>query len=461
MIFRSFDFSVLIVSSLLAAAGSDTLPTHAERIDSVLQQRYDAEGITPLPLCDDLTFLRRVSLDLLGRIPTAEEVSQFELHPDRAGTIDTMLESDEFESFLSEVWTGWLLGYSNAFQTDRELFRIWMEREIANDVNFQEMTRKMITADGSVAAEGQVNFLARHRYNPAVTVSRSFLGVRLECAQCHDHPFDRWTQDDYQKMTRFFSTMRFSDRDGTIMLQDANANNRPENRPRFLTGSVALTNRYRQELALYVTSCKPFGRTFANRVWYQLMGRGIIDPPDDHNQENPPCDRNLLNNVTEIAVTEDFQIRPLFRAICNTAAYQRQSANSTTSAEAINLFAARQIKPLLPEQYVDSLLTATEQSIDSRRRRQMIRRAVGQQNLNEDFQRTWDYRETVQQLMEKTNVEIGKQANQSARKEPLEELYLRILTRRPTPKEKMTCRDHDKTDVAFALLFGNEFFFNH
>jgi hypothetical protein len=262
-------------------------------------------------------------------------------------------------------------------------------------------------------------------------------------------------------MRRFFSTMRFTDRDGTVMLQDGNANHRPENRPTFLTGSEALTNRYREELALYVTNCKPFGRNFANRIWYQLMGRGIVDPPDDHNQENPPCDRNLLDEVTEIAAKEDFQIKPLIRAICKTAAYQRQSADSTTSAKAINLFAAQQIKPLLPEQYVDSLLTATEQTVDSRRRRQMIRRAVGQQNLNEDFQRTWDYRETVQQLLEKTNVEIGKQTSQSARQETLEQLYMRILTRPPTPDEKIACQDHDKTDVAFALLFGNEFFFNH
>ena len=460
MIFRSLCCSLLLLTSPNSVPGNDESRSNSQRIDSILQQRFEEEGITPLPLCDDLTFLRRVSLDLLGRIPTRQEIEQFERNPDRAAVIDTMLASEEFPKFLSEAWTGWLLGYSDAFGTDRELFRIWIEREIDGDESFQKIAAKIIEANGSVATTGQVNFLARHRYNPAVAVSRSFLGVRLECAQCHDHPFDRWTQDDYQNMRRFFAAMRFSDRDGTVMLEDFEGP-RQGNRPTFLTGSVALTDRYRKELALYVTNCKPFARTFANRVWYQLMGRGIIDPPDDHNQENRPCDEELFKALTEMAVAENFEVRSLFRSICNSAAYQRESADATTSTDEINLFAARQIKPLLPEQYVDSIFIATDQQIDSRRRRQMIRRAVGQQNLNEDFQRTWDYRETVQQLMEKTNVEIGPQTRQRSENESLEELYLRILTRRPTSKETKICADHEKADVAFALLFGNEFFFNH
>lgn len=455
MIFKLF--AILI---LAAPAANERSTSHAERIDAILQERFASENISPLPICDDLTFLRRASLDLRGRIPSEQEVHEFESDPDRAAAIDSMLDSEEFNRFLSESWTAWLLGYSNAFKTDREMFRIWLEREIGSGTSFKQLAHRMIVANGSVATNGPANFLARHRYDPAVTVSRSFLGVRLECAQCHDHPFDRWTQDDFLRMNRFFSTMRLNERNGTVFLSDENGNDQGENRPRFLTGSVPTTNRYREELALYVTNCKPFARTFANRAWYHLMGRGIVDPPDDHNQENPPSDSNLFQAVTEIAVAEDFKIKPLFRAICLSQAYQRESA-SRIDRKSIQLFAARQIKPLLPEQYVDSLLIATGQTPSPRQRREMIQRVIGRQNLDEDFQRTWDYRETVQQLMEKISVDIGRQTTAATRQRTTGELYLQILTRRPTEREKEICRDRSKSDVAFALLFGNEFFFNH
>jgi hypothetical protein len=371
-----------------------------------------------------------------------------------------MLKSEEFDRFLSESWTAWLLGYTNAFRTDREMFRIWLQREISNEKSFQQIVHQIIVANGSVATDGPANFLARHRYDPAVSISRSFLGVRLECAQCHDHPFDRWTQEDYRRMNRFFSTMRLNQRNGTVFLGDENGNDQGENRPRFLTGSVPTTNRYREELALYVTRCKPFARTYANRVWYHLMGRGIVDPPDDHNQENPPSNDRLFQAITDIAVAQDFKIKPLFRAICLSDAYQRESAKNTRD-ETVKTFAARQIKPLLPEQYVDSLLVAIGQTPTPRERREMIRRVIGRDNLDEDFQRTWDYRETVQQLMEKISVDLGRSTAGLTSRQTVEDLYLQILTRRPSEREKQVCQDRSGSDIAFALLFGNEFFFNH
>lgn len=454
MIFKIF--AVLMVAGL---PSNESASRQAERVDSILHERFAEENISPSPLCDDLTFLRRVSLDLRGRIPSIAEIQSFESNPDRAALVDAMLNSKEFDRFLSESWTAWMIGYSNAFKTDREVFRIWLEKEIRRGTSFKQIVNEIIVANGSVATDGPANFLARHRYEPAVSVSRTFLGVRLECAQCHDHPFDRWTQNDFGRMKRFFSTMRLNERDGTVYLSDGNGNDRADNRPRFLTGSVPTTNRYREELALYVTNCKPFARTYANRVWYHLMGRGIIDPPDDHNQENPPSDLELFKMLTSIAIETDFKIKPLFRAICLTDAYQRQ-VESTPDERAISLFASRQIKPLLPEQYVDSILIATNQESTPRQRREMIRRVVGQRDLDEDFQRTWDYRETVQQLMEKISVDLDKRF-QSAKSNSPEQLYLQILTRRPTARELAICAEQSNADVAFALMFGNEFFFNH
>ncbi len=125
--------------------------------------------------------------------------------------------------------------------------------------------------------------MLRHREEPAVRVSRIFLGVRLDCARCHDHPFDRWTQRDFEQVSRFFQAFEIRElNDQNFELLDrVEANRRvpPDELPRFFTSAVPRTAAWRDEFALFVTSCKPFARTYANRIWYQLMGRGIVDPP--------------------------------------------------------------------------------------------------------------------------------------------------------------------------------------
>lgn len=476
-------FNTLMFVALVFPAVNET-GTEAT-IDSILAKRYQVEDITPLPQCSDLQFLRRVTLDLVGRIPTTREIRRFSKNPDRTALIDRLLDSPEFDRFLSESWTAWLIGYSNVFQTDREMFRIWLEEQISTGVSFREIVHQLISARGSVAIDGPVNYLVRHRDQPAVNVARSFLGVRLECAQCHDHPFDRWTEDDYERMSRFFSTMRIGDRSGALELSDAFSELNEEDRPRFLTGSIPRTSQLRDELALYVTNCKPFARTYANRVWYFLMGRGVIDPPDDHNLENRPVDAELFEHLTQIATENEFQIKPLFRRICNSRAYGRLSATEATERKSVKLFAARQVKPLVPEQYVSSMAIATGRTYQPRERRQMVQQLVGQQRLTEDYQRTWEYRETVQQLMEKVATEIpvveqpnvwrqyvektigssttesGETDVDAGQQTAIEAAYLRILTRRPTEGELERCRGHDMEDIVFALVFGNEFFFNH
>ncbi len=447
-----FEALLALGASILVAGGDGS--KSISKIDGLLQDLHRRTRIQPSPTTSDLQFLRRVSLDLIGRIPTSDEIDAFQRNPNRAELVDSLLQSKRFDRFLSEVWTGWLLGYSNAFQTDRELFRSWLEDQIARGVSFRQIVASIIMATGSVAIDGPTNFLARHYQQPVVAVCRSFLGVRIECAQCHDHPFDRWTQQDYQQMARFFEPLRRGERSGAFTLYDRVPNTAGRRPPQFLTGATPKTGRYREELALYLTHCQPFARNYANRCWYHLLGQGIVDPPDDHNQENLPVDRALLDYLTQRSIELDFDIKPIFREICLTDAYQRVSRSD--APQAIEVFAVRRIKPLLPEQFVDSLSVALNRPFDPPQRRQFILQlAGGPSALDEDFQRTWDYRETVPMLLRKMNLEI-----QERKVESLEDIYLRFLTRRPTPREVAICRKQAGGDVIFALAFGNEFYFN-
>lgn len=460
MIFSSCQLAILAAVVVLPGPLDDPR-TRARDIDKLLQQQFETEQITPNELTGDLEFLRRVSLDLIGRIPTLEEIEDFKQDPDRSKRIDELIGSRDFTRFVSEAWTTWLIGYTSAFGTDRATFRVWLQDQLDRNQPFDKMVTKILTAEGSVAINGPTNFLARHFEQPIIAVSRSFLGVRLECAQCHDHPYDRWTQDDYDMMGRFFEPMQRREANGVVTISDDLRDRGAGQRPRFLTGSTPRTNRYRQELALYLTNCKPFARNFANRIWYLLMGRGIVDPPDDFNQENPPVNPQLLELLASHARDTKFDVREMYRTICNTRAYQRKFAHSHNDDASVRYFAARTIKPMLPEQYIDSLLIGLDRPVNITMRRQLLQRLTQGNDLNEDYQRLWDYRETVQQLMQSMTFQFRGTTGQHNAAADVQELYLRILTRHPTGEEVKMCRGQRPADIMFALALSNEFCFNH
>ncbi len=272
---------------------SATVAWGQSSIDSILATEHAQRSLEPAPLCSDEVFLRRVTLDLAGRIPTLEEIRDFQSHPSRSETIERLLNSDEFSSSWAETWTSMLVGYTPEFETGRRSLHSWLERSLRESIGYDQIAYRLISAKGQVALDGETAFLLRHREEPAVRVSRVFLGVRLDCARCHDHPFDRWTQRDFENVSKFFQGMEvrevanenFELRDRT----DSTKGVRDEELPKFFTSAVPRTALWRDEFALMVTSCKPFARTYANRIWYQLMGRGIVATPDDFNPENAPA----------------------------------------------------------------------------------------------------------------------------------------------------------------------------
>jgi len=423
------------------------------KIDQVLEKHHQAKGIEAAPLCDDLTFLRRITLDLNGRIPNLTEIIEFEKNPDRSGKIDELLSSPAFASHWSDLWTAMLNGYSNAFKTDREALRLWLENSFLENAPYDQIVTHLITATGSATQNGAVNFIARYPEEASVKVSRLFLGVRLDCARCHDHPFDRWKEKDFEQMTRFFDSIeRRQTGNGPVTIRNR-VSNQGSGNPVFLSGATARTSQWRDELALFITHTNAFAKNYANRLWYQLIGCGIVHSPDNFNQENPPAVPALLDALADRGRELEWDIRKLTFEICDSNAYRRSSSASEASGEEIKTFAVRTIKPMTPEQWYDSLTTIYDSELPISRP-EFLRRTIGPQ-LDEDFSETWLYRETVQQQMQQLALDLLPPAND------LEKIYLKILGRRPTNADLTICKEHSLDDVTFALINSSEFYFNH
>jgi Protein of unknown function (DUF1549)/Protein of unknown function (DUF1553) len=426
-------------------------------VDVILDQEFETHSLTPSEVCSDETFLRRVTVDLQGRIPSIDELRSFLAAPDRPAKIDELLATEEFASSWSETWTAMLVGYGNTNGVDRQALRAWLYQSLTDQVPYNEIARRLISAKGNSALNGEVTFLLRHQEEPAVRVSRIFLGVRLDCARCHDHPFDRWTQSNFEEVSRFFAGMRTRQANGENMelYDDIDQTKKvdKESLPKFFTSASPKTGLWRDELALFVVRSKPFARTFSNRVWYQLMGQGIVASPDDFNLENVPSSKLLLDYLAEQAREQSFDIRSIVRLICNSNAYQRSAAKRSTSPKEIELFASRSIKPMTSEQLVDSVSIALGQVLPLDQRNAFIEETV--RTAEDDFSATYEYRETIQGLMMRLTREI-KSPTRS-----LDELFQMTLSRLPTDAERETCKNHSLDDIAFSLINSSEFFFSH
>jgi hypothetical protein len=423
-------------------------------IDSRLAARWESHGLQPAARCTDGQFLRRLSLDLLGRIPTEPELEAFLQLPDRSAAIERMLGSQEFDEFWALNWTTQLYGYAEN-SADSEMLQHWLVEQITAQRGYDETVRRLITANGESAFDGAVNFLLRYPDEPVVKVSRAFLGVRLDCARCHDHPFDRWTKDDFTRMNRFFAGLERRDvAAGNARLVDVVRELPPDERPRFLTGAQPRTTQWRSEFALFLTSSRPFARNFANRLWYHMLGRGIVHPVDDVSRENRPAVPELLEWLADESQRSRFDVRHMLRLIANSTAYQLDSRSQRGDEERLRLFAVRTLKPMTPEQLYTSTCVALGKPVNPDERFQFVRAFLADA-LDGDFGSTWEYRETVQGLMSRL-VET-----QIPPTRDFDALFRRILSRAPSGPERAALASRPAREVGFVLLNCSEFAFNH
>ncbi|MEM6690641.1 MAG: DUF1549 domain-containing protein [Planctomycetota bacterium] len=427
------------------------------QIDRTLEASFEDNDVEPANPCESWVFQRRVTLDLAGRVPTVEELNRFKRIPVKEVLVDELLASDEFNEYWSEIWTSILVGRRVTEATDREALRQWIEDAFRANVPFDQVAFDLISAEGVSSLNGPVNFLVGNQEDPVTSVSRVFLGVQLDCARCHDHPYDRWTQDDFESMQRFFEPLDFREVSGGFQIEDEPGSS--DDTPRFLTGARPKTMAWRRELAFMTVRSKPFARAIGNRVWQILFGVGLVDPVDGLSQNDRPSVPELHNAMANYLRESNFDLKGLVKEIALSNAYSRSSdppepMTAPALRMARRLFAVRQPKLLLPEQLIRSYASITNASpVSPTQRNETAVDWIGRSAVRVGSSDPISFTRTSQGLLN----ELA--SRDRSVPENLDRLFEATLSRKPTTEERRGLSDENFQNLMYALLHCNEFVF--
>lgn len=348
---------------------ADSAPSSTNVIDREVNRKLAQLRIPASPACDDATFLRRVRLDLTGTLPSVQETLEFEQdHRDdkRILLVDRLLASDDFNVF----WTHRLAQLLRIRPLGKEtegarLYYEWLHEQVAGGVSYRDMVWTLLTATGDTHVSGPPNF---HRTtadprSQAEFISETLMGVRLRCANCHNHPLDRWTQEDYHGLAAMLARI---DR-GRVVRQLAlgEATNPRTGRPavpklpgdRYLPAEADRLH----ALAEWLTADENpyFARAMVNRLWKWMMGRGLVEPTDDLRATNPATHPELLDRLAEDFIAGGHQIRATLKQIACSEAYARSSQVTVGNRNDDRFYSHALTRPLSPEVYVDAVATVT------------------------------------------------------------------------------------------------------
>lgn len=499
-----------------AVAGPRNPKELAAQIDRRLENHWKVEKIQPAPRADDAEFLRRIYLDITGRIPRPADVHGFlrdNSSDKRRQRIDQLLESPRFAIHFANIWRAELLPEiatnreASAFQRG---FESWLRERFRAGVGYDQLVRELLTVP--IAAEGQdaepvlrdperpnpLAFFAVKAARPenlAAAVTRSMLGIRLECAQCHNHPFAKWKREQFWSQAAFFAGVR-KQGNGLFapLIESADRHEISVSGSGKLLQAAFLDNSTpnwqqgrgpRAILADWITSRDNpyFARAAVNRMWGYFFGTGLVDPVDDFRDDNPPSDGELLDDLARSFFESGFDLSFLIRGICLSRTYQRTSARTDPSQDAARLPARMAVKSMTAEQFFDSLALATGYREDQDKgaaRRQFLTRfaLVGSSSEPET---------SVQQALTLLNGRFISWATDPEKcptliaaiqtpgmslTQRIETLYLATLSRKPSAEEldhleryvrrAKSSREADRlADIFWTVLNSAEFHMNH
>lgn len=472
----------------------------ADTIDKLIAARWKSNKITPAAATDDAEFLRRVYLDLSGRIPSIVDVSDFLADKDkekRLHLVQRLIGSDRYAAHQAVLWRAIILAKAtNPQGLNAPAFHSYLVGQFKERAGFDKVVRAII-AGGAGSSFQQAN--NNKMEDVAAATSRVFLGVKIECAQCHNHPFASWKRAQFWEFAAFFSGSETGQSTGkppavTIPGTDTKVG------ARFLDGSEPVWDRNlnrRQVLANWLTSKDNpwFARAIANRVWETFMGTGLVDPVDDFNADNEPSHPELLDELARQFAEHDFDVTYLTRAIVLSKTYQLTSVQSDESQQDPRLFARMAVRGMSAQQLFDSLMLATGQRDDQARIPQFD--AFGSSQLPEsdllsrfpDQDRRTETQTSILLALSFMNGKviadatspsknknlkrIAEAAQSVSRERRVAELYMISLSRKPTDEETKRCVDYIEkaakkgnekeaySDIFWALLNSGEFFLNH
>ncbi len=402
----------------IASEGTD-VPEMAKLIDTKLDEGYKANKVTHSHFITDHEFIRRASLDIIGRIATPAEIDRFlKDSPDRRRSllIDRLLKSEDYPRHWANMWSNWLLTRAGDFGRGKyhDQMSTWLEDQFANNKNYAEIVTKLITAKGKNTENGAANFVMAHLGEPTPgarvreegafemipltsRITRIFLGTQVQCAQCHAHPFfNGLKQEMFWGVNAFLRQVKVEGRarmrpmrgmappdltlsDDPAVNPDANVffelrsgkvkmwhaeflpSGGKERGPR-LDAKVKGNDR-RVELAKYVVEHEMFTKAVVNRMWALFFGRGFVNPIDDFNDNNTPSNPELLNELAARFKHYNYDMHKLIRWMTHSKAYHMSYvANpSNDKQDQEVLFSRMVMKALSPEQLFESLMTATNE----------------------------------------------------------------------------------------------------
>jgi hypothetical protein len=334
-------------------------------VDNILQQlRLPAS-----PPADDATWIRRVTLDLAGRLPTTDETNDFVFTADpnkRRTTVDRLLESNSFVDYWTLQLARLLKLHSLPNETaGTTAFADWIRQCVKDDVGFDRMAGQLLTATGDSHTIGPANFarMVPDARSHAELVGRVFLGIRIGCANCHNHPLDRWTQDDYHGLAAIFAPLQRG-RHVTMATRGAVTNTRTGQPaiPR-IPGHGDLTAEskdHRFELANWLVNDgkHAFSKATVNRIWQAMLGRGLVDPTDDIRDTNPSSHPELLDDLAIDFAANHYSLRHTLRKIALSETYGRAQATADNSIDT-RFYSHRIARPLMPEVMADAIADVT------------------------------------------------------------------------------------------------------
>jgi hypothetical protein len=502
----------------------------AAKIDQQIAAKWAADKIEPAPVADDAEFLRRVYLDVAGRIPSVAEARQFldDKSPDkRARVVERLLDGPRYVSHSTNVWRALLLPEATTtFQARAYVpgFEAWLRKQLVNNTPYDQMVRELLTtpigqdsmqkvyANAGAEPTALGFYLAKEvkPENVAASAARLFLGVRLECAQCHNHPFAKWKRDQFWSLAAFFAGLRRQGQGDFVAAGNEIAGKHEIAIPgtdklvqaAFIDGSKPQWKEKatpRAKLAEWITSAENpyFARATANRLWAYFFGTGLVDPVDEMvGGESTASHPELLDELAHAFVAHHFDLKFLIRAITASKAYQLTSAKTHASQDDPHAFARMPLRGLTGEQLFDSVAQATgfiDLSPNNNARFVLNGGGARDEFLSKFANQSDKPTETQTSILQALSLMNGKligDATNIERSETLaavvdapfmdtneriETLYLATLTRKPTVKElaRLTkfvdeaaakeggSKNYAIADVFWTLLNSGEFMLNH
>ena len=484
-------------------------------IDRLVFRKLRKLNILPSALADDAEYLRRVYLDVLGTLPTPAEARRFlddKRLDRRARLVEELLRRPEFADFWALQWADLLRVDRSALGPKRAYaYYKWIHDSVAANRPLDEFARQILTAKGQLGEEAPANFykVANKSGQAAGTLAQVFLGVRIACAECHHHPFDRWSQDDYYGMTAFFSGVGIKKIKNTETLAvegpaqarnprtgaDISAHPLGERMP----AKIEPGDR-RSELAEWLTNRRNpwFARNLANRVWAHFLGRGLVDPVDDVRATNPPSNPELLDALAAYLIENKYDLHYLIRSIAASRVYQMSSKPNATNERDEQNYSRVRFKRIGAEVLLDMVSQTT--GVDERfagappgtRAIQLwdskvphyFLKTFGRPERISACECERHHEPSVAQVLHLLNspeiqAKLSHEGGYVAKlvnREPadgvlLEELYLTFFSRLPNEKERRAAlsylqeeknnRREAVEDLAWSMINSLEFVFNH